>query len=311
MGLASDRLIFDLPFEQVEAATVAGDLLWVLADDQLARVDLVSGALQTLAEIEVSDWGSHLLVPRGRPGVFYAAGVEDSSTLLGHATCVGYYDVQAKQARLLTKLPGGVIMLGSAVSGDTLYAVRMGGDGGFGTILTINLEDGTTSTEVELQRMGVEAVMSLDNRWVAVVDAKNWSQPKEQGCITLYSLVEPDSLPVSHDLPHEPSHARGIKWAPDSQHLYFVLWPGPLAGWSDQPQRQPYGLWQLDVLSGEMKEIAPSVRIDYYPLMVAPDGRAVLIGDEFSFTLIDVQTGAEGVLNLPPGSRILAWRVSE
>jgi hypothetical protein len=308
MGFASDRRIFDLPFEQVEAATLAGDLLWVLADGQLARVDLISGALQTLAEIEVSDWGSHLLAPRGRSGVFYAAGVEDSSTLLGHATCVGYYDVQAKQARLLTKLPGGVILLGSATDEDILYAVRMGGDGGISTILAINLEDGTTSTEAEPQRVGIEAAVSPDGRWLAIIDAE-WDPQAWRGYVTLYNLARPDTSPAVVELPQQPSHASASIWTPDSQYLYFVLYPG---SWTPETRSRSYGLWRLDVSDSDSAEqVVPSLQPYHAPIAIAPDGRAVLVSDASSFTLLDVQTGAEGALNLPPGARFLAWRVPE
>jgi len=307
MGLASDRLIAELPFEKIYATTLADNLLWVLADDQLAVVDLISGTAKTMTEIETSVWGGQLLMLQKQQSIVYAVGVDDDSTLLGRVTCVGLYGLQTEQARLLAKLPGTAVLLGTTTEEDALYAMQIGGDGGFGTVLTINLEDGMTNTKIELQRTGVEAAMSLDNRWVAVVDAKNWSQPEEEGCITLYSLVEPDSPPTIIDLPHKPSHARGVKWALDSQHLYFVLWPGPWAGGQDGLREQTYGLWQLDVLSGEVKEIVPSIRPDHTPVAISPDERATLIGS-ISFDLIDVQTGAELSLDLPPGAQIVAWR---
>ena len=123
VGLASDRRVIELPFDKVQAATLSDDIMWVLADGQLAVADLTSGTVKVVAEIETSDWGSHLLAPQGQQNVFYAVGVDDSSTLLGHATHIGWYDRQAKQARLLTTLVGGVKLLGTAASGDILYAV--------------------------------------------------------------------------------------------------------------------------------------------------------------------------------------------
>lgn len=95
----------------------------------------------------------------------------------------------------------------------------------------------------------------------------------------------------------------------DSQHLYFVLWAGPWAGYSDQPQEQTYGLWRADIHSGAVEEITPFIKIDDYPVAVSPDGWAVLVGGcTTPFALIDVQTKTVLRLDLPPGARIVAWR---
>ena len=308
MGLASDRLIAELPFEKIRAATLADDRLWVLADDQLAVLDLTSGTVETVAEIQVSDGGGHLLVLQERQSVVYTVGVDDFGTGIGHATCVGRYDPETGQARFLTKLPGWLSLLGTTAEEDALYAAQIGGDGG-GPILTIDLEDGTTTTKIEPQALSYSAAMSPDGHWVAVIDAKIWSQPEEQGCITLYNLAEPDASPMVIDLPKQPSHARSLIWAPDSRRLYFVLWPGPWAGYSDEAREQTYGLWRADIRSGEVEEITPSVQVDRYSVAVSPDGQAVLIGST-SFNLIDVRTGEQLSLDLPPGARIVAWRSS-
>ena len=308
LGLASDRLVVKLPFEKVHAAALMDDDLWLLAEDQLAVVDLTSGKVETLAEIEFSDWGGQLLVLRNRQSVAYTVGIDDDSNLLGHSTRVGLYNPQTGQAHILTKLVGTVRLLGATSKEDALYAAQIGGDGG-GPILTINLEDGATTTRIEPQGLSYSAAMSTDGRWVAIIDAKNWSQHTEQGCITLYNLVEPDTSPMTIDLPKQPSHARGFKWSSDSQYLYFVLCHGPWAGYSGQPSMQTYGLWRADLRSGEVEEIIPSIQTDGYPAAVSPDGRAVLI-DNTTFTLVDVQTGVERSLDLPQGAKILTWRIS-
>ena len=221
MGLASDQMIIELPFTKIHAVTLANDRLWVLADDQLAMVDLASGTVETMIEVELSVWGGDLLV-LDHQSVVYAVGVNDDSNLLGHSTRVGLYNLHTGQTRMLTKLAGGVRLLGVGSKGDNLYATQIGGDGS-GPILTINLEDGTTTTKIEPQGFSYSAVMSPDGHWVAVIDIKSWSQPEEQGCITLYKLAEPDASPMVIDLPKQPSHARGLEWAPDSRYLYFVL----------------------------------------------------------------------------------------
>ena len=309
LGLASDRLVVELPFEQVYAAALMDDNLWVLADDQLAVVNLTSGMVETVAEIELSDWGGQLLVLWGRQSVAYAVGIDDDSTLLGHSTRVGLYNPRTSQAHMLTKLVGTVSLLGATSKEDALYAAQIGGNGS-GPILTINLEDGTTTTRIESQALSFSAAMSSDGHWVSMIDAKDWSQPEEQGCITLYNLAEPDTSPMAIELPKQPSHARDFRWSPDSQYLYFVLCHGPWAGYSGQPLMQTYGLWRADIRSGEVEEITPSIQVDYYPAAVSPDGRVVLI-DNTTFTLVDVQTGAERFLDLPQGARILTWRIPD
>ena len=305
VGLASDRRVIELPFDKVQAATLSDDIMWVLADGQLAVADLTSGTVKVVAEIETSDWGSHLLAPQGQQNVFYAVGVDDSSTLLGHATHIGWYDRQAKQARLLTTLVGGVKLSGTAASGDILYAVRFGGDGGFGTILPISLENGTIVAEIELERTGLGASMSPDGQWLSIIDGE-WGDTPWQGYITIYNLTEPDTLPTTIELPRQPSHARALMWTPDSQYLYFVLCPG---SWASEA-RQPCSLWRLAAFhDSDIEEIVSSIQPDCIPVAMSPDSRAVLIGD-ISFTLIDVQTKAQCSLDLPPEARILAWHKS-
>jgi len=298
MGLANDRLIAGLPFEDIHAATLADDRLWVLADDQLAMVDLTSGTAEAIAEVELSVWGGHLLILRNRRSVAYAVGMNDNGNLLGHSTHVGLYDPHMGQARVLTKLIGGVRLLGATPEEDSLYAAQIGGDGG-GPILTINLEDGTATTKIGPQGLSYSAVMSPDGHWVAIAG----------GYVTIYNLAEPDASPMVIGLPKQPSHARGLKWAPDSRYLYLILRPGPWAGYSGQPLEQTYGLWRADIRSGEVEEIAPSIQVDHYPVAVSPDGRAVLVGNA-SFDLIDVQTGKRFPLDLPLGVQIVAWRTS-
>ncbi len=45
-GLVSDRLIAELPFEEIAAAQLTGNRLWMLADGRLTVVDLASGAVE-------------------------------------------------------------------------------------------------------------------------------------------------------------------------------------------------------------------------------------------------------------------------
>jgi hypothetical protein len=308
MGSASDQLIIELPFEKIYAVTLANDRLWVLADDQLAMVDLASGTVETMIEVELSVWGGDLLV-LDHQSVVYAVGVNDDSNLLGHSTRVGLYNLHTGQTRMLTKLVGGVRLLGVGSERDNLYATQIGGDGS-GPILTINLDDGTTTTKIEPQGFSYSAVMSPDGHWAAVIDTKIGSQPEEQGRITLYKLAEPDTSPMVIDLPKQPSHARGLEWAPDSRYLYFVLYPGPWAGDSNQPLEQTYGLWRADIRGGQVKQIVPSVSVDHYPVAVSPDGRSVLIAG-YPFALIDVQTSVEYALSLPGEAIMLGWRASD
>ena len=308
MGLASDRLVTELPFVKVHAMTLADDRLWVLADDQLAVVDLASGTVETVTEVELSVWGGDLLVLWSRQSVAYTVGMDDDSNLLGRSTRVGLTNPRTGQARMLTELVGGVRLLGATPEEDELYATQIGGEGG-GPILAINLEDGTTTAKIQPRGFSYSAVMSPDDHWVAVIDAEIGSQPEEQGRITLYKLAEPDTSPMVVDLPKQPSHARGLEWAPDSRYLYFVLYPGPWAGFSDQPLEQTYGLWRADIRGGQVQQIVPSVSVDHYPVAVSPDGRAVLIAG-YPFALIDVQTGVEYALNLPGEATVLAWRAS-
>lgn len=76
MGLPRDRLIVELPFEKVYAVALSGDRLWVLADGQIAAVDLLSGTVETATDIAfASHWGGQLLaLPDGRR-VAYAVGL--------------------------------------------------------------------------------------------------------------------------------------------------------------------------------------------------------------------------------------------
>jgi len=309
-GEATDWQIADLPFEQVLAATLENDsCLWVLADGRLAVVDLPSGTTEEVAEIESpTRWGKLLMI-EGRHSIAYTAGVDDNSTLLGCATCMGLYDIQTQQTRPLTRLPGTLRLLGSSLQQGTLYAVRLGGDGGFAAILSINLESGMVSTAIELQLPGFAwASESPDGRRIAVIEMEMEEDPTGI-VLAVYNTAEPDVPPLAFDLPQQPSHIYSAIWTPDSRHLYFVLRAGPVGGYGSGDEKT-YGLWRLDVVTGELTEITSSVQADSLPVVISPDGRAIVLAGSYSFDLVDLQTGAVFPLQLPTGAIVVAWLYS-
>jgi hypothetical protein len=311
MGLASDRLVAELPFEEIATARLVGNRLWVLADGHLAAVDLASGAVEVLAELEPSTRrteGRLLVLPDGR--VVYSVLVDEWGGGTGYATTVWLYDPQTGQARMLTKRDAGLAVLAPTLKGDALYAAPIGGDGLLTAIVTIDLEDGAIASAVEFQRVGMGGLaLSPDGHRVAVSDAENWSRPDVQGCITIYDLAEPEAAPMTIVLPKQPSYTFHLTWAPDNRYLYFALQANPgVADASGHPLEQAYGLWRADAHSGELREIAPS-QIGESPKMVSPDGRALLVSS-IPYDLVDVQTGEWFSTALPPLAPILDWRTS-
>lgn len=313
MGLASDRLVAELSFEEIAMARLVGNRLWVLADGRLAMVDLAPGAVEVLAELEPStrEGGRLLVLPDGR--VVYSVLVDEWGGGAGYATTVWLYDPQAGQARMLTKRDAGLAVLAPTLKGEALYAAPIGGDGALTAIVTIDLEDGAIASAVEFQRVGMGGLaLSTDGRKVAVSDAENWSQPDMRGCITIYDLAEPEAAPVTIVLPKQPSYAFGLTWAPDNRYLYFALGANPwIADASGRPLEQAYGLWRADAHSGELREIAPAHSDQFpRPVMISPDGRALLVSS-IPYDLVDVQTGERFSTALPPLAPILDWRMSD
>lgn len=313
-GLVSDRLIAELPFEEIATARLVGNRLWMLADGHLAVVDLTFGAVETLAELEPSTGrreGRLLVLPDDR--VVYSMLVDEWGGGAGYATTVWLYDPQTGQARILAKRDAGLAVLAPMRKGDALYAAPIGGDGALTAIVTIDLEDGAIASAVEFQRVGMGGLaLSPDGRKVAISDAQNWGQADVQGCITIYDLAEPGAAPVTIVLPKQPSYAFSLTWAPDNRYLYFALEANPwVADASGHPLEQAYGLWRADAHSGELRGITPS-HSDRFPrpVMISPDGRALLVSS-IPYDLVDVQTGELFSSTLPPLALILDWRMSD
>lgn len=314
MGLASDRLVVELPFEEIATAQLVGNRLWVLADGRLTVVNLASGAVEMLAELEPSTRrteGRLLVLPDSR--VVYSVLVDEWGGGAGYVTTVWLYDTQAGQAHMLTKQDGGLSVLAPTPRGDALYAAPIGGDGALTAIVTIDLEDGAIASVVEFRRVGMGGLaLSPEGRRVAVSDAQNWSQADVQGCITIYDLTEAGATPVTIVLPKQPSYAFSLTWTPDGQYLYFALEANPwVADASGHPLEQAYGLWRADTHSGELREIAPSHSDQFpRPVMISPDGHALLMSN-ISYDLVDLQTGERFSTALPPLAPILDWRTSD
>ncbi len=310
----SDRLIAELPFEEIAAAQLTGNRLWVLADGRLTVVDLASGAIEALAELEPLTGrreGRLLVLSDGR--VVYSVLVDEWGGGAGYVTTVWLYDPQAEQARMLAKRDAGLAVLAPTLKGDALYAAPIGGDGALTAIVTIDLEDGAIASAVEFQRVGMGGLaLSPEKRRVAVSDAQNWSQADVRGCITIYDLTEPGAAPVTIVLPKHPSYAFSLTWTPDGRYLYFALEANPgVADASGHPLEQAYGLWRADARSGELREIAPAHSDQFTrPVMISPDGQALLMSS-IPYVLGDAQTGERFSTTLPPLALILDWRPSD
>jgi hypothetical protein len=308
MGLTSDRLVTKPPFEEIHAATLADNQLWVLANSQLATVDLDSGTVEKRTDADLSTWSEELLVLRDQGRVIYTEMTSDDSNLLGHSTIVKLYDVHTGETRMLTKLTGQAHLLGATSDGEGLYVAQIGGDG-LGPVLVVQLKDGTATTKIEPEGLTATATLS-PGQWLAIVDMRNR--------VHLHHLVEEGSSPKIIDLPRQPSHAHGLTWGPAGRHLYFVLMPGPWAGHSgEDPVTETHGLWQVTIESGELMEVLPSVPLVHAcdcvplrPLVVSPDGRALLMGAQTVFELVDLQSGATYALDLPGKATILDWHAT-
>jgi len=140
VGLGDDRRLVDLPFDEIEAAELADERLWLLADGQLAAVDLASGQVRT-TDVVTGAIVADLLVMPERQLVAYAVSLGDARPAPVPSTLVGVCDFQMEQARSLAEIQGWIGLLGAAPGGDVLYATRTGSDGG-GPIVTIDLVDG-------------------------------------------------------------------------------------------------------------------------------------------------------------------------
>jgi hypothetical protein len=299
-----------LPFEEVHAAELADDQVWVLADDQLVIIDLNSGTVEKRTDAKLSAWSEELLVLQNKRRVVYTEVLSDDGNPLGHSTTVKLYDNYTDETETLTKLIGAARLLGVTSDGQGVYVAQIGGDGS-GPVLTVQLKNGTVTTKIEPVAPTATATLSPSGQWLAIVGVRNQ--------IHLHNLVEEGSSPQIIDLPRQPSHAYGLTWEPDGRRLIFVLRAGPWGGsGGGEPVSGTYGLWQAAIDSGALIQLLPSVPlvhecncIPLRPIAVSSDARALLMGAETVFELVDLQRGVACVLDLPYDATILGWHTTD
>ncbi len=103
--------------------------------------------------------------------------------------------------------------------------------------------------------------------------------------------------------PQAPSAANNLVWSPDSSAFYFALGQGNIYSITDS-----YGLWKLDVASGQPAQVSDADLLDSWFGWMSTDGARIVVAHyQEDPELLDLTTGALSPLAVPGTAMLVGW----
>lgn len=286
------------------AAAAAGDAALVLSEEGIERIQLSDGASTRLVTFDTkAQGGSHLLADEGY--IFYAARFEDPVAPFGK-TQVGYYSIADGSVKQLLTVDRAAEPLGLTAQKDALYLLPRGQDPSFIGVQVVDLASGEIAAELPIEGEG-QAALAPDGSSLATTARRfkpgDASDPG-QDLIYLYDLRT--ATPARQEIvpPQAPSAANSLFWSPNSSAVYFALGKGNL-----YEMTESYGLWKLDVASGQPAQISDADLRHGWIGWTNADGTHAIVGypQEVDPEVIDLTTGALSPLAVPGTAMLVGW----
>jgi hypothetical protein len=288
----------------VKNAIQVGNTLLVLREGGIQRVDLADGATELLFKPDLPVlFGDFLLADQDQ--ILYSAVIDDPSVIFGFRTLIGTYRVKEGILNPSLSLPQNLRVLGLTLDGRGLYLLPVGQDPEFDSVRLFDLISGEMEKELPVEGSGY-ASLAPNGRLLATASQIGALDQKYEGMINLYDLPSlPLTPPRSLALPQSPSHVTGLIWSPNGGSLYFLLNPG--SPW-DEPS-ESYGLWRLEVPSGEFSQVIPLQQTGFHLRGLSPDGQWLLLEHESKpgALLVNQLTGDILAFTRPNGAQAALW----
>lgn len=289
----------------VLAATLVDETVLVLREQALQRATFHGSSDIMLRFDKPARFGQLISTVDGKY-VFYDVTVDDAQGRFGFGTRIGRYQAKSGIVKPVLFVHQNVRALGLTTDGNGLYLLPIGQDPSFGRILIAELESGTTIDEMPIEGE-VFSALSPNGQYLVTASPRYASEDVPLGGILrLYDLASQPFNPREIALPNQPSHAWGLLWSPDSRWVYFVLRAGDIY---DEPAMS-YGLWRLDIVSGEMQRVTAIEETSIRPAAISPDGQWLLVRNEMreEAFAVHVQSGTRQSFILPTEAVVVGWK---
>lgn len=288
----------------IKNAIQIGNILLVLREEGIQRVDLTDSTCESLFESETQIlFGDFVMI--GQDQVLYSAVIDDPSVVFGFRTLIGAYRLDEDRLYPMLSLPQNLRVLGLDMNGRGLYLLPVGQDPDFTSVRLFDLISGEMEKEFPIEGSGY-ASLAPNGRLLATASQSAISNDRFEGVINLYDLPSlPLTPPRILNLPQAPSHVSGLVWSPDGNCLFFLLNPGNT--W-DEPS-EPYGLWRLMLASGEFSQVVPIHQTGFQLRSISPDGQWLLLEHESKpgALLVNQLTSDILAFTRPDGAQAALW----
>ena len=295
--------IADLPeADQILGTFRTGNILLVMRAQGIQRIKLNDGTTEMIFNFDkLAMYGDYVSASDG-PNVFFYIIVDDPQAEFSSGCEVYYYDFKLDTITPVITYPNTMRVLGLTTDKDGLYLLYTGQSTDFGRVFLVDIQKGEITKEIAFQG---ELIVSLapDGSHLATL---NPSYDPLENTVGVYDLTSsPGTPPRTFKLPKDPSFVPGnFLWSPDSRILYFNLWAGHY--W-DVPASGPvpYGLWQLELESGEMSQPSFGTEIVFNLERISTDGEWLLLRSRDGVIWVNAFSGAQKAIGLPENAILI------
>lgn len=287
---------------ELRDAVLAGSMVYLLREQGFQKLSILNNQSEVMARYESPVSGKLFYSDHYPEQLYYTIRHDDMDTLLG------VLDLVNGNMRTLLDYDRGLQILGLTENGLGLYVMPVGQDASFGSVFVIDLEDGEIAKELPFQALFFVA-LAPDSRQLIAFSTQFTEGTTPDYVLHLYDLPSlPLSAPEIFPLPVDSSHVGygGLHWAPDGEGVYFTLIEDFY-----EPSSKSYGLWYLNVETGETYLVgSPVPDSDYYTAGISPDGEWMLFQRSMSdeVLLFQLQTGETVTFAAPLGAIFAGWQ---
>ena len=291
----------------IQNALIAGNSIILIRQNGIQRIGPSDCSNVTISKFTEPIMMGDLLISPDGSRIYY--GKVTYSTRISE---VGIIELDMEQVHLIQTLKDPEFtysLIGITEDGKGLYYLQKGQDPSLGLILVINIENGTTEKELSFE--GWSSVSLAPNRRLAATPNQVVNKSSDPCCSLEYKLNVYDlaSLPLTSPhvftLPKTPGAIVGrLLWSPDSQTVYFLLLD------SDYDPQISYGLWSLNVTTGDARQVTAIPDKSYYLESISPDGAWVTLRHDTpeQSLLVDLLTGNPHPFSVPYEAILAGWR---
>lgn len=293
----------------IQNAVLAGKTLLVLRRNGLQRIGLSDCSNVTIIKFNEPIMMGDLVISPDSSRVYY--GKVTYSTRISEVGFIGLHSEKVRSILTFTNPdpdPLSYSLIGLTEDGKGLYSLQLGQDPSLGLILVVNIENGTIGKELPIR--GWSSVALAPNRRLAATPNQVVNKNSDPCCSLEYRLNVYDlaSLPLTSPhvftLPKTPGAIGGkLLWSPDSQTLYFLLLD------SDYNPQTSYGLWSLNVTTGDARQVTAIPDTSYFLESISPDGAWITVRHDTpeQSLLVDLQTGNVQQYSVPYEATLAGW----